>query len=411
MHGDDHDTTKGGKPRILLVTDRVPGHTSGYGIRVANVIEGLVAVGDLHVCLIDSSFHGAERPTDERYETTMVSASELPRWRRGVQRVWTIPNLSYADDDAVRSRIAASVGDREWDLVWFSRARVHRLCAELFPTTRILDLDDLNDRLLRSLARERIARRGPATLPQSLSDLLLARRWRRYHRSLDRLEDRLVVTNEIDRAHLGASRADVVVNGYPPVPPLLGRVATEARLLFVGPMHYEPNYLAVCWLAYEVLDLIRAEVPDARLSVAGDLRGAPTPPHHEAVDYHGFVPDLTDHYAGAAVAVAPLNAGGGTRVKVLEALARCRPLVATPFAVEGLDLAADRELLVSDDPEVFAEHCIGLLRDPAGGRRMAEAGLAAYRDRYTSDHASGQVTDLVCSIVDCDRRRVAPPAR
>ena len=116
-------------------------------------------------------------------------------------------------------------------------------------------------------------------------------------------------------------------------------------------MSYEPNHLAVCWLVDEVIDRVRARVPDVRLSVVGNLDGAPPVPAHEAVDYHGYVHDLDEHYGAATIAVAPLQAGGGTRVKILEAMARQRALVATSFAVEGLGVTPGRDLEIADDCE------------------------------------------------------------
>lgn len=390
------------RPRVLLITDRVPGFTSGYGIRVANVIDGIAEVAELHVCVIDSSFYGAEFPDDDHYERSILTASELPRWRRGLERVWTIPNLQYLHEADLRRRIQEAIGEEAWDLVWFSRARVHRLCADLFDVPRILDLDDLNDRLLQSLAGERLRQRGWRAVPWSLADRLVARRWAGYYGELDALPDRVVVTHEGDQAHLarlGRADADIVPNGYRPIAEPTPEPTTEHQLLFVGPLSYEPNYLAVRWMVDEVMDRICQQLPDARLAVVGNLRGAPYPPQHEAVEYHGFVHDLEKFYSGATVAVAPLKAGGGTRVKILEAMARQRALVATPFAVEGLGVVDGRDLAVADTPQDFADACVALLTDGDRRAEITKQANATFLAEHTAAHTSRRVTGLVRSAL------------
>ncbi len=396
---DDVDNQEPKRPRVLMVTDRVPELTSGYGIRVANVIDGIAAVADLHVCMIDSSFFGSEFRDEERYERTVLTASELPRWRRGLQRLWTIPNLAYLYEDDLQRRVAVAVGDQDWDLVWFSRARVHRLCAHLFDGPRILDLDDLNDRLLRSLAAERLRRRGVRAVPWSIGDWLVARRWSRYYRKLDAIPDKLVVTHAGDRAHLGRTESAIIPNGYRPLDDPVAERPGPPRLLFVGPLSYKPNFLAVHWLANEVIDRIVERVPDARLSVIGNLDGAPPPPAHEAIDYHGFVHDLDDHYAGATVAVAPLNAGGGTRVKILEAMARQRALVTTSFAIEGLGITPGEDVAVANDPRRFADECVSLLTDDTRRCDMVRRANATFLADHTATHTSRRVTELVSEVL------------
>lgn len=391
-----------------MLTDRVPSRASGYGIRIANVIDGLIDAGDLLVCCVDSSHRGADLPHDDRYDSSIIRAGELRPWRRAVQALWTIPNLTYADEQDLRDRVLAVVGHEKWDLVWFSRIRVHRLCADLVPGEHILDLDDLNDRLRISLAVDQWQRRRLLGLIDIILNLIIARRWKRRYERLLIGDDQLVVTHHGDRSHLGQPECAVVPNGYPPIPHPPSRQGGNNSLIFVGPLTYQPNYLAVCWFVEQVLDRIRAEVHDASLAVIGDVTGTSRLPHHEAVRYHGFVDDLDPFYERAAVAVTPLRSGGGTRIKVLEAMARRRPVVATSFAVEGLGLVDGYDCTIADDAESFAARCIELLTDGAERRRLAEQAHATFSEGHTSAHTSAAVRTLATATIRSANRRRGP---
>lgn len=157
------------------------------------------------------------------------------------------------------------------------------------------------------------------------------------------------------------------------------------ELLFCGTLSYPPNADAVRWLAREVLPRIRRDEPGARLTVVG--RGAP--PDLEAlaaadpaITLLGWVDDLAPRFAAAAVALAPLRSGGGTRLKVIEALAAGRAMVATTIGAEGLDLEDGVHLRLADDADMIAAATVELLRDPDARRRLGAAGRERVRERY-----------------------------
>jgi len=385
------------KPKILLVTDRVPGRTAGNEFRVANVVEGLLMAGELHVCLIDSSADGAPFPPDSRFERSVVRAAELPRWLRIVESIWTIPHLRYGNEAALRKKVTEAVDPTEWDVVWFNRARVHRLCSSLFDGAHILDLDDLNDRLLSTLVEDRRSRLGVVrALPRGVIDQLTARRWRRRYRVLQPMVDRLIVCHEGDASHLDASGATVVPNGYPEPDAKPSTPPDSTTMLFVGSLSYEPNYLAVRWFVDHVLDRVRAAVPDASLSVVGAKRDPSQAFDHPAVVVHGWVPDVTPYYDEASITLAPLHSGGGTRIKVIEAMARRRPMVATSFAVEGLGVESGSDVLIADEPEMFADHCIRLLTDD----HFAAAQVNCAHRTFSRHHGAGRSIAAVIDVAE-----------
>ncbi len=401
--GGDEGLEPGRRPRILLFTDRVPGNDTGYGMRVSNVIAGLQQVGDLHVCLIDSSTGGEVLPTDGGYATTLVRAKNPKKWRKLLLVVLAIASLPYQSARVVRADITRTVGQHRWDLVWCSRARSHRITCADVAGARIVDFDDLTDRLLHSEIRDRVGRHGRArTIAHNTASWLGARRWRRLQSRIAREVERVVVCSEADRAHLGVTNAAIVPNGYrrPTSEPSVGW-DPPPTLFFVGPLSYEPNILAVEWMAGEVLPLIRRTRPDVRLVVAGyDDGSGERVSGIDGVTLLGYVDDVAPHYADAAVAVTPLHSGGGTRLKVIEAMARCVPLVSTSFGCEGFGLVHGHQLLIADDPAGFAAACLSIIEDPALAARLAAAANEHFEQHLTADASAAAVARLAAEVIE-----------
>jgi glycosyltransferase involved in cell wall biosynthesis len=398
MHGSDW----GAAPRILLITDRVPGYDSGYGIRVSNVIDGLSAAGNLHVCLVDSSSRGESLPADKSYTTSVVRAENPSAGHKLLLALKAPAGLPYRRQDRVREDLVAQVGHRPWDLVWCSRVRTHQLTSGVLPGRRVVDFDDLNDCLVRSEIEDRTGRYGRVrSAPHNAMGWLDAKRWSEIQREIARQVDRVVVCSEVDRARLAIVNGEVVPNGYPR-PGCVQRLPRSGppTLLFVGPLSYEPNRLAVDWLAFEMLPILRRTVPDVRLVVIGDRTGVSDRLRRAAgVQLLGYVDDVGPHCATASVAVAPLHSGGGTRLKVIEALARAVPLVSTSFGCEGLGLTHEHELLVADEPASFAASCARLIRDPDLAKRLTETGRARYEAHLTAERSSEAVTRVAAKAL------------
>jgi glycosyltransferase involved in cell wall biosynthesis len=151
------------------------------------------------------------------------------------------------------------------------------------------------------------------------------------------------------------------------------------RLLFSGTMEWYPNQNAVEFFASGILPELRRLSPGVRLRVAGRggaesfrRRFRQTP----EIEFTGFVPDMRDEIAEAAVCVVPLRIGSGTRLKILEAAAMAKPIVSTRLGTEGLDFREGEEILLADDPVPFARAVAGLIADPDRRRAL---GLAARR--------------------------------
>lgn len=190
----------------------------------------------------------------------------------------------------------------------------------------------------------------------------------------------------------GVDSASLVENGvdyewWTPRPEPQG----PAQMIFLGSLDWHPNADAAGYLLAEIVPLLRKEFPDLRLRVAGRrppewLRAlvARTP----GTELQSEFPDARDELARALVVVVPLRIGGGSRIKILEALAMGKPIVSTSVGAEGLDVRNGEHLLLADAPEAFAAGVADLLRSPQLRRRLGESGRRLVVERYGWDRAA-----------------------
>jgi len=235
--------------------------------------------------------------------------------------------------------------------------------------------------------------RAPARWLGAAYSLVQWRRLCRYEAQVCRRADRVLAVSKADAAALQelAPGLDVTVvpNGidtqsYKPESPGFGSSVSRGSLVFTGTMDFRPNVDAVLWFVRRVLPRIREEAPEARFVVVGQrphrrLDGLRDDP---AVTLTGWVEDTRPYIAGAAVYVAPLRMGGGTRLKLLEAMAMGKPVVATRLGAEGYPVTHGREMLLADRPAQFAAAVVKLLRQPALRAELGRAGRAFVEQRY-----------------------------
>ncbi|WP_245863294.1 glycosyltransferase [Candidatus Viridilinea mediisalina] len=227
----------------------------------------------------------------------------------------------------------------------------------------------------------------PRALVGGLYSLLQWRKLARYERMLLAQLDTITVVSEQDRNALArlhpaaAQRLVVVPNGVDTSLVRPGAVRGDlggATMVFTGTLDYRPNIDALRWFTAEVLPLIRARAPTARLLIVGRAAGAAI--HalaSEAVEVIGEVAAVAPYIDGAAVYVVPMRIGGGSRLKLLEALAMEAPIVTTPMGAEGIvGLRDGTHLLMAERPKDFANAVLRLIADPTLGQRLGSAGRA-----------------------------------
>lgn len=155
------------------------------------------------------------------------------------------------------------------------------------------------------------------------------------------------------------------------------------KLIFPGALTFFANYEAMEWFLGEIYPLVQAKVPDVQLDITGSTKGIDLDalPQRRGVTFTGYVPDIRPVVAGSWACIVPLQVGGGTRLKILEALALGTPVVSTSKGAEGLDLQPEHDILIADDPATFARQTVRLLRNPTLRHHLAENGRKAVQ-RY-----------------------------
>ena len=389
--------------RIALLTPVMPAEAgNGLAMRAGLLLEGLEAAGPVHVVVIPVfgrpvpptatvRQHAArvtvlplDRPVSVADITAMLST---PAGRGRAEATHPLPmQCRTATPDA-----AQDVADLTEDatVIWaFREYLLPFLDAVLERPSRpalVVDVDDVESTTQRRLGQEEEADRF-----ERLEAYYLPR------------VDHVVTCSEAD-AHQVSERCGVVAATPVPNavrPPSRPSVpAATHDLLFVGNLSYAPNVVGARWLCTTVLPL------PALAGVTVALVGSRPAPEirslacRESVTVVGDVPDVGPWYAGSRVAVVPLPPAGGTRIKVIEAMAHRRPVVSTRAGAEGLGIGGvEPPVLVADSPGDFAAACRQLLDDPVTAADRAQAGEEWVRERACVAAVAPTIAELARSV-------------
>ena len=232
--------------------------------------------------------------------------------------------------------------------------------------------------------------------------------WMRYYEPRVAADvDRVIAMSEEDCALLQTRAPGVQVNVMPngvdtrtllPLPPVVGPPA----LLFVGSMNYRPCVDAAGWLVREILPLLRRTHPGLHVWIVGR---SPLPEvlalAGDDVTVTGEVEHVVPYYERATLAVVPLRAGGGTRLKILEAMALGRAVVSTTVGAEGLRVTDDRHLALADDAPSMARVIAALLDDPVRRSRLEGAARTLVEASYDWDRIAASQLALYDELEGC----------
>ncbi len=192
----------------------------------------------------------------------------------------------------------------------------------------------------------------------------------------------------------------VIPNGIDPALLEYHGTARESDLLiFTGALSYGPNRDAAECLCRDILPLVRRHVPRAKLRITGRVSDADREAFaslDSAVELTGYVDDVRPCIASASVMVAPMRLGGGTRLKILEAMGLGTPVVTTRMGAEGIPVTDGRDILLADTPEEMAGAVIRILRDPATAEEIGRNARELVRERFQWPAIAAEFERLVC---------------
>lgn len=169
------------------------------------------------------------------------------------------------------------------------------------------------------------------------------------------------------------------------------------QLVFTGSFRYHTNYEAMIWFVRDVFPKVLQQIPQAQLVITGDSSGLSLPPSPN-VTLAGYVDDIGALIASSTVSLAPLWSGGGTRLKILEAMAIGTPVVATSKGAEGLDARQGEHLFVADTPESFAECVLRLLQDKGLCARISSNARQLVGENYDWTGVMPRLSNLVMQV-------------
>ena len=185
----------------------------------------------------------------------------------------------------------------------------------------------------------------------------------------------------------------------------------DNEMLFLASLDWEPNIDGLNHFVTEILPLITLKQPNAILTIAGRRPIPELRKRMEAipnVHFVGEVPDVRPLLERAAVVVVPLRVGGGSRLKILEAMAMAKAVVSTSVGAEGLSVRDDEQLVIANVPAEFADAVTGLIASPEKRGRLGDAGRRLVEDQYGWDSCAEKLEDAWHRAIQAGRAQSAP---
>ena len=217
--------------------------------------------------------------------------------------------------------------------------------------------------------------------------------------------DHVLACSTLDRDTLRDKKPRAMVHVLPNIAPDVPSLPIHdktggANILYVGAMGYPPNANGAIFFSQEVWPLIQQNYRQVlRLWIVGFrppetvLRLADDP----NIEVTGGVDSVIPYYRDADMVIVPLHFGGGTRIKILEAMAIGRPVVSTTLGAEGIDYTHGENILIADTPDAFADACVALLDDPDMAAGLVAGGRKLVSEKYSQETVEAKFSEFISS--------------
>lgn len=377
------------RPHVLFVGRGAPWKGgAGYLVRQAMFLEAWTAIADVTAAMFDLCPADVESGVLDAGCERVVA---LPKPKRQRESRWSMlkndllsstpRTLRGYDTEAVRVVIDTLKPD-SFDAVFAYRIDSAAWSGLLGRPDLLLDIDDPEH----TRTARRIETLGETLDGRSRKDLEKLKRFEMAAAAGAKVS---FVCQPIDRDRFGEPKPEVAPNAVPTPAQCPAYRPDPGSLLFVGNLaggKKNPNVEGLLWFVEYVLPLVRADVPESRLRIGGkmDDKLDAQLDATDGVDLLGFVDDMAETVQRAAVNLAPIRFGTGTRIKVLDALAQGGAVVGTTLSCEGIDLVDGEHVKLADTPEEFARACIELLRNPESAARLGRNGHAQILKHYST---------------------------
>jgi len=373
--------------KILFLTSRYPfPPVGGDKLRAYNIIRYLVDQGH-SVDLLSLTHEDAKKAgflkneklirvkKHESYLSCLLGlVSQKPL------QVW------YYDSSAFNNEVRKAVAENKYDLIFCHLLRTAEYAKNIRGIPKIVDLTDAI-----SLNYERVSKRLLHDL--SVKNLMYSFEKKRvlsYEGEIISKFDSSILISDIDKNYLGkffdVSNVKIIENGVDTEYfAFHGGEYDHNKIIFFGNMRYLPNSDAVINFAENIFPFIKKEIPAAKFVVAGSEPGKKVLELNKEKDIHvtGFVDDLREHIRSATVSVAPMRYGAGMQNKILESMALGVPVVTSSLGFEGIRAEKDKDIIVEDQPEKFANKVVTLMKDEELRKSFSESGRFLVENHYT----------------------------
>lgn len=378
-------------PRILYVSPYWPHRgSSASEQRALNIGRALLDVGRVEVWVVDAE--GGQAEWAEWPDREFHVAGSVPVHRRrnhGLPQKlrWALnPRCPYphgrgVDHDSLR-RVLRSAA--EFDLLWFCKLQTPNMFPQWAWPRSFADIDDVPSTYQRSVLRSELSPRD------RLLTLMRLWSWRRRDQLLGERFSVLGVCSEADERYLRAigvnAPVHVIPNGaYRPPETPARAAARPPRLGFIGTFDYPPNPEGVRWFTSKCWPRVKRKAPDARLRVVGRFSDGPLRPEGADIDALGWVPDIAQEVSTWSAMIVPIQVGGGTRGKIVQAFSLKCPVVSTSIGAYGYDAVNGRTMYLADSADDFSRACLDVIRRPGAAEAMAERAWNEFLEKWTWD--------------------------
>ena len=385
--------------RILMLTPSLPypPHQGG-ALRNYGILHGLHVSGHQTTLLSFNGDYSPHQPTPLDTLCKQIITVPAPA-RSQSQRLRDMIASPQPDlmrrlaSSAFRQRLIEILQSETFDLVQFEGLEMAGYLPDVrqYQPSAKLCYDAHNAEYKLQEVIFTVDRSDPRHWPAAAYSLVQARRIKHFEREVCRQVNCVLAVSDEDAEALRPFRSDgrvaVLPNGI-----FAGSYDGSAEqldlgqhaLVFTGKMDYRPNVDAMLWFAADILPLIQSRVPDVRLYIVGQQphRRLEALRDNEHIALTGWVADVAPFLHAAAVYVAPLRMGSGTRLKILEAMAAGCAIVATPLAAAGLPDEARSALIISQSATQMAEAVISLLQNQEQRAKLSNMAKAVVRKHY-----------------------------
>lgn len=390
---------------VLLLTQVLPyPPDSGPKIKTYNVIKYLA---QRHRVTLVSFVRGDQSAHARYLERYCEAVHTVPMTRSAVQDAWYMgrslltgqPWMMVRDDrKTMRHLVDRLSAGQHFDVAHADQLNMAQYARRVPAAFKVLDAHN---------ALWLLYKRLWLTMKSGPKKWLLGRDWRllkSYEGQMVREFDAVLAVSHEDKVALQEAAGESVDITVIPIAvdtdavTVVEREAEPNHILHIGTMYWPPNIDAVNWFIEQVYPIIRQERPDAEFDVVGSRPPAELLALNEAglgINVTGYVEDPVPYQRRAALMIVPLLAGGGMRVKILNALAEGIPIVSTTLGYEGIEVTPGENILVGDTPRDFAAEVLRVLNDSELGRQLAANGRRLAEKKYDYRNACHPLTAVL----------------